>query len=86
MSRMRNKIPSIQCPKCGGSGIVSLPIRLHETLAVVRHLPGLAIPEMLHLLGFIKQAALSKRLMTLMDLGLVRREPNGKAYKWYPSK
>lgn len=81
-------MPRIKCPTCGKGTIDLSDIHpsLSQTLGYVQECPGLTPPEMLNFYPAIGVTAINQRLYRLMNMGLVRREPAGKAWRYYPAK
>jgi hypothetical protein len=77
----------IKCPTCGKGKVdlATLHPSLAQTLEDVRRSPGMTPPEMLYGHIGIGVTAINQRLYRLMELGLVRREPSGKAWRYFPT-
>ncbi len=78
----------IKCPTCGKGKVdlAELHPSLSQTLGYVAKCPGMTPPEMLHAFAGIGVTAINQRLYRLMELGLVRREPAGNAWRYFRAK
>jgi hypothetical protein len=83
---------NIPCFKCGGRGVIPFPSRLKETLAAVWETPGQDAQGLHRRLAVGEEAgiavtAINNRLVTLEELGLIRREGRGRhhnPHRWFP--
>lgn len=83
--RLAGKTTTVPCGNCGGSGQVTLPSHLGQTLDALRSSGPSTSSQLAQYFRdsrkeHIRLTALLNRLSALIELGLVRREPfNGSA-------
>ena len=81
MINWRHMKTEIQCPACEGSGHVSLPEHLHDTLYSIPKHGTATAEEIAELLGTSPNAQ-SNRLVDLLMLKLVTRKRDGKFWRY----
>lgn len=74
-------IHSIKCPRCEGEGKVPLPEHLSEALKAVPS-KGVTYVENVAAKLDIKPSAASNRLVDLLLMGLLKREREGKYWRY----
>lgn len=82
--------PKIKCHKCNGKGKVELDPILAGTIHILKELKKCTATEMFDCLDrqqnlSITVVAINKRLERLREVGLVKREKNGKEFTYRPS-
>lgn len=71
---------TIKCDKCGGGGTLPLPDHLAHTLQMLR--TPKSATDMHSLVPSVSAGCFSNRLGELLALGFVKREKNGKFWRY----
>jgi hypothetical protein len=85
---MRPNHITIPCPKCAGTGKISLANRLTETLAIIRSKPNHAwssedVQALIPAGKKFSLPAICHRLKNLVDMGHITRRREGSRFFYY---
>lgn len=74
----------ILCSQCGAGKVELEDVHpeLYEALVALKRKPGMKPAQILS--HKVNETAMNQRLYRLMNLNLVRRERDGKAFRYYP--
>lgn len=85
ISAYESSMITMACPKCGGNGTVPMTSALLEMLSLVKRMPGKTAPEYINSVhSQLVTTSFNNRLEELRRLGLVRRERDGKSFRYFP--
>lgn len=80
---MSDMKPTMQCPTCEGTGRAPLPEALQETLNVMPKKGTFTAADLQSKIpSTVTVNAMNNRLESLRDLGMVKRERNGKFWNY----
>lgn len=83
---MNNSAPEIDCPKCVGSGKITLNHRLADTLKLVKKHKKVTARFICELIDFrVQPSAINNRLELLRKMELVKRVRSGASYLYSPA-
>lgn len=79
-------MPTITCPQCGEGRIALCDVYpdLAKTIQTLYKAPGKTPAELALKFRCMNEVAMNARLRRLLDIGLVRRERDGRAWRYYP--
>jgi len=84
---MKQQRPKVTCPECGGYGEVDMPEPYWQVLGILRAGGGRTAGELAEKIGNgIRVTAVNNRLEWLRAAGFVRREREGRNWRYYDGK
>lgn len=81
---MSDRRPNIECPKCGGCGIVPMGDEAFAVLKTLSNLRGVTATQVSNRIGWkFHPTAINNRLEELRRLNFARREKRGRSWVYF---
>lgn len=86
MKKTLHEIPQVCCPRCAGGGKVRLSDELLAVLnlaTLTKGITAVSVQNRIDRSGLFNTTAFNNRLNDLLELGLLRRERQGKTWFYF---